>query len=309
MKTFRSYIKENMLDSDREVNYYNALARERMNSMLPPEPKYHKAFLGKTNSVERLDEVRIVRDYKVSDKIHDPDQYNVLDNEEAPNEDDIAHLDKMMSNHTLSIPHSDDHQEAVRRYTDVSYVDINSYLYGNKSELTNPYNQNHIDNLKGLINRSRAPSALTVFTGIKRDPNEYKSEDNAKYMINPAFTSTSLAHSQAKGFATKFLHQDEDGYDILNPENGVVNNKHIIRLSIPQGAHGYYTDPYSTIGDEKEFVLHPGSRFKIWHKPLQFVDKWDRNTIYNHWYGRLVHDGIKDHPIPENDMLHPKNMG
>lgn len=309
MITFRSYIKENMLDSNREVNYYNALAKEKMRLMVPEGPKYHDAFLGKTDKIGSLNEARTVGNFTVSDEVHDPYKYMPLDNEEAPNVDDVEGTHQALWSQVNSIPHDFRHIKAVNAYTDTSYQDINQYLYGTKSELTNPRNQEHIENLKDLISRSTSPKALTVFSGIKRNPGDYPVEDSMIHMINPAFTSTSLAHTEARGFATAFPHRDSEGNDIMNSRNDFVKNRHIIRLSIPENAHGYYAEKHTMAGGEREWILHPGARFKLWHKPSQFVGPDGMDHIYTHWYGRMVHDGIKEHPIPESDPFHPKNLG
>jgi hypothetical protein len=80
-------------------------------------------------------------------------------------------------------------------------------------------------------------------------------------------------------------------------------------LNIPENSHGYYAEKYSAAGGEREWILHPNARFKLWHKPAKFSDPYDKTLILNHWYGRMVHDGIKEHPIPESDPYHPKNLG
>ena len=308
MRTFKSYIKENMLDSDREVNYYNSLAKEKMKLLTPKEPTYQNAFIGKISSNENISEARTVGNLRVSDQRHDPSKYDELTKEEAPNKSDIDPDHQLMSDHAANIPHEDEETFAVQKYTGQAYVPINQYLYGTTDEL-HPTHDSHITNLKSLLRKSMTPKPLTVFSGIKRDPREYKAENNMIHMQNPAFTSTSLAHSEAKGFATQFTHVDEEDNPILSTEDKLVHNKNIVALNIPRNAHGYYADTISYMGGERELILHPGAKFHLWHKPIKFVDRNQPNVIYNHWYGRLVHDGIKDHPIPEDDPWHPKNLG
>lgn len=312
MKNFRSYLKENMLDSDREVNYYNSLAKERMKLMEPktkPEgPKYHNAFIGKVDRIGTLNESRVVGNIRASDQIHDPSKYDELTKEDAPGDDDIDKDHQLMYEHARGIPHTEKEAFAVRNYTDDGYIPINKYLYGTNDTISDTHAE-RIEHMKSLLQKSTTPKPLTVFSGIKRSPEEYKAENSMIHMQNPAFTSTSLSHSQARGFATKFTHVDEEDNPILSPQNELVHNKHIVVLNIPQGAHAYYTDPKSTVGDERELVFHPGAKFHLWHKPTKFIGRYDPNTIYNHWYGRLVHDGIKEHPILEDDPWHPKNLG
>ena len=129
------------------------------------------------------------------------------------------------------------------------------------------------------------------------------------HIQTPAFTSTSLAHSEARGFAKLFPHVDEENNPILSEQNLPVHNKNIVAIDIPKGAHGYYADTNSYMSGEREFILHPGAKFHLWHKPFKFVDRNHKTTIFNHWHGRLVHDGINEHPIPEDDPWHPKNLG
>jgi hypothetical protein len=308
MRNFLSYLRENMLDSDRDVNYYNSLAQERMKLMAPKEPKYQNVFIGKISSTENLEEARTVGNLRASDQIHDPSKYDELTNEEAPKKSDIEKDHQLMSEYTDSIPHEDGEKNSVEKYTGKAYVPINQYLYGTTNEI-HPEHASHIENLKSLIRKSVTPKPLTVFSGIKRDPREYKAENSMIHMQNPAFTSTSLAHSEAQGFATAFTHVDDEDNPILNTDNRIVNNKNIVSLNIPKGAHGYYADTHSYNGGEREFILHPGAKFHLWHMPMKFVDRNHKTTIFNHWYGRLVHDGIKDHPIPEDDPWHPKNLG
>lgn len=310
MRTFKSYIKENMLDSDREVDYYNSLAQERMKLATdkPKEPTYQKAFLGKASKVESLNEARTVGNLLASDKVHDPSEYDELTKDEAPDDNDIEKDHQLMSERARSIPHTDEETYAVRNYTGTGYVPINQHLYGTSESITDVHKK-HIENLKSILSKSTTPKELTVFTGIKREPSEYKADNSIIHLQTPAFTSTSLSHGQARGFATKFTHVDEEDNPILNDEDRLVSNRHILVLNIPKGAHAYYADPKSDIGDERELILHPGAKFHIWHKPAKFTDRNFSETIYNHWYGRLVHDGIKEHPILEDDPWHPKNLG
>jgi hypothetical protein len=318
MRTFKSYIKENMLDSDREVNYYNSLAKERMKLLTPKEPtyqnafigktnnqpEYQKAFIGKTNSVRKIEEARTVGNLQ----IHDPSKYDVLNNKVAPNAIDTQDDHKLMSDHTDSIPHEEAEKSALQKYTGSGYLPINQYLYGTTNEITPQYSS-HIDNLMSLLQKSITPKPLTVFSGIKKDPKEYNVENSLIHMQAPAFTSTSLSHRIAQGFSHLFPHVDDEGNQIMDERGYSVFNKNILVLNIPKGAHGYYADTNSYMSGEREFILHPGAKFHLWHKPVKFVDRIVRDTIFNHWHGRLVHDGIREHPIPEDDPWHPKNLG
>lgn len=312
MKTFRSYIKENMLDSDREVNYYNSLAKEKMKLMGPPkEPEYQKAFLGKVTSSKNLIEATlpVPNGIEVSDKIHNPDDFLTLDRDEGPNRGDVEDTHQFLLDHVSSIPHEQRHIDAVKAYTDQAYTDVNNYLYGNTPRLKYEDNSDHIDNLKDIISKSTMPKALTLFTGIKRNPSDYKVENGMIHMIMPAFTSTSLAHSEARSFASPFPRLDDKGKPIVNRYGSLVKNMNVIRLNVPEGSHAYYMDAHSRNDGEKEVLLHPNAKIKLWPKPSLYVDPYGQTVVLNHWYGRLVHDGIKELPIPETDPYHPKNLG
>ena len=152
MRNFLSYLRENMLDSDRDVNYYNSLAQERMKLMATKKPKYQNAFIGKISSAGKIEEARTVGNLRASDQIHDPSKYDELTNEEAPSKLDIDPDHQLMSDHTDSIRHEDDELNAVQKYTGSSYVPINDYLYGTTDELT-PQHSSHIDNLMSLIRK------------------------------------------------------------------------------------------------------------------------------------------------------------
>lgn len=316
MKTFKSFLRENMLDSDREVNYYASLAKEKMKLMEPKEPTYHKVFLGKINKIGNLlSEENVERSRNsetgVSDQIHNNEDYMVFDNEEAPNVSDIFSTHQELLDHTSKIPHEAQHKRAVIDYTGLEYTDINQYLYGTNPRLLRKANQDNIDNLKELIGRSVIQKPLTVFTGIKFEPDKIPVENGFRHVITPAFSSTSLAHSEARNFAKDFPHVDENGKQIMNSSGNDVHIKNIVRLNIPENAAGYYAEGYSSNPGEKEFILHPDSRYILWPKPTRFVSghTWEKDRIYQHWYGRLVHDGIKHLPIPESDPYHPKNLG
>jgi hypothetical protein len=194
---------------------------------------------------------------------------------------------KLREEPKLDDPHGDE-KVGIRRYTGIAYKHINKALYKGDTSLLLPEHQDAMQQVMGAQRRHKTPVAMTVHTGIKRDPRQMEKHEGQIKMEMPAFTSTSLDVDQAKEFA--------------RPSNEGTGNpntyeNHVVHIDVPKGSHGVYVAHHSQMPDEKEFILHPGARVHLHPEPTHVEEKddgWGDTTRTYHWRGKLVHDGVKD---------------
>lgn len=334
--TFKHYLKENYIDSEKDVNYYQKLAsNKRILSASMEEPRYSKVFAGRCDNddddllneeaAESLqpkpregigndDEKKLISGIDFKDYVRDMPRSNEVEGE-IPDRDSTAELEDTLKNHYGSLPQEKAHEiRSISNYTGSDHYPINKHLLGIDSYSYIGENAlRDIDNIKTTIGRYTTPRSFKVMTGVKIDPSTLPTFANTIHFTNPAFTSTSVRYNIADGFARRKPILDKDGYEIhsMSPGNRYyteVSQKHILHLTIPSGAHGFYTEPYTLNTGEYEFLLHPEAKFKLWHKPSVFRSHINPlRVVVNHWHGVLVHDGIKAHPLTPDHWLHPSN--
>ncbi len=121
----------------------------------------------------------------------------------------------------------------------------------------------HMDN---VINKSKTPHKLVVYSGTRHDPREIKNENNILH--HPAYLSTSLSEVFASGRAKSL-----SGH---NPNR----NSHLLKIHVPKDHPGAYipsiTNEAFTNQTEREFTLPR-------HTNLKYIKTTkDGNTNIHH---------------------------
>lgn len=154
---------------------------------------------------------------------------------------------------------------------------------------------NHIHHLDNVTNH-RTTDHHTVFRGGHPG-------DKTKFPIGHEFTdhgyvSTSFRKHTAQGFSSSHqVNKDKHGY-------GTVKH-HIHVIHVPKGSRGHYFDVKGEDSDhsnheEKEFVLHRGTRFKVTHHSE------DNHNHYIHT--RVVKQGIRHKFQFKSKQKDPENV-
>lgn len=123
-------------------------------------------------------------------------------------------------------------------------------------------------------------------------------------MFLPAYTSTSLSLSTAKGFSYSMspntIEVDDKHNRIIDPHHVNTNDdnkfdsiQHIIHFHIPVGHHGFYVKPHSLHDGEDEFLLP--RRLSVHVNPIPSVigpiHIWHAHTADNSPHP--LNDGVK----------------
>lgn len=334
--TFKHYLKENYIDSEKDVNYYQKLAgNKRILSASMEEPRYSKVFAGRCDNddddllneeaAESLQpkprefanydgQKKLISGIDFEDYVKDMPKANEVEGE-TPDREQTAELEDTLGKHYGNFPKErSDELQSISNYTGSAHYQINKHLLGfeSYSNIGENYRRD-IDNLKTTMGRYTTPRSFKVMTGVKIDPSTLPTFANTIHFVNPAFTSTSVRYNVAYSFARRKPILDKDGYEIHSIPHrratyyNEASQRHILHLTIPEGAHGMYVQPYTQNTGEYEFLMHPEAKFKLWHKPSVFRSHRYPSEVVNHWHGVLVHDGIKAHPLSPDHWLHPSN--
>jgi hypothetical protein len=281
------------------------LLNEEAAESLQSKPKEITSYDGEKKLISGIDFEDYVRDMPRSNEVEG----------ETPDREQTAELEDTLKNHYGSLPQEKAHEiRSIRNYTGSDHYLINKHLLGIGGYSNIGENAlRDIDNIKTALGRYTTPRSFKVMTGVKIDPSTLPTFTNTIHFVNPAFTSTSVRYDVAYSFARRKPILDKDGYEIHSVPHGATyyneaSQRHILHLTIPEGAHGMYMEPYTQNSGEYEFLLHPEAKFKLWHKPSVFRSHINPlRVVANHWHGVMVHDGIKDHPLTPDHWLHPSN--
>lgn len=278
-------------------------------------------------------------------------------NDEDHDDFDDYHSDPYESEHMMKHYHEGDHPEPhhdlaehyhkevpysgfkhydetdvrnVKKYTNGSY-DINHSLIADHN-----HTSDHIKGLCKTLKKVKLNQDITVHTGSGFSPERYKTSDQQDHIHVhlPAFTSTSISHGTARGFAkmdkdhpTIFMHDYSEGYskpkitklegEDLPKENehdsfyereqhsnrikakygehvSVHRYGHVVTMHVPRGTHGVY------VGDHPKFTVHESEYEFLLHKgsyaKLHAQPEYDHKNKIVQWKGQLVHDGAKGKP-------------
>jgi hypothetical protein len=184
-----------------------------------------------------------------------------------------AAQDVAAKNRHASLPHTQD-VKTIRQYQDGSSF-INKGLINGGIDKLQTMTQEIDHNLSHAIKNLSEPTNrdMHVYHGFTPSsqkktrlniPSLPKNDDGHHVLKNPAYLSTSLSRTSARGFGTDLL-----------------------KIHVPKGskagipAHGRYNS-------EKEVILHKNHELHIHPTPTKVESE---QGSYNVWHAKLVHDG------------------
>lgn len=223
--------------------------------------------------------------------------------------------------HTQAITHyTEEHPN-----NESGYRKWNTALYHGALSKLNDTDHKMMGTLKDALKMHKTPHALTVYSGVSRSPERHAANAKGDHIKTefPAFTSASIDRGRAKAFAQSdrqsehiydhsaaIAHVHNSGWQSAdrdrkkfmrsNPPPKVAREdqtkgrhnydyNHVISMKIPRGAHGAYAAHRSNSPGEKEFIMHPGTKFHIDKTPTL-----DHEKKMVHWNAKMVHDGVRD---------------
>lgn len=133
---------------------------------------------------------------------------------------------------------TDKEKEAVYEYTSLKFGDINNALRSGYT--ANPVLKQYIKDLSKALDKYSLDKAIIAYRGMKLE----ELDEIIKSGINKAYTSVSTELGIAKEF--EFQHA----------------NSIVVEIHIPKDSKGAYIGHHSGSGDEAEFLLDKGTRFK-----------------------------------------------
>lgn len=126
----------------------------------------------------------------------------------------------------------------------------------------------HKIGMDNLLSKYKTPIDFHVFTGLHEPP--VKAWHKLKvplHMVHPGYISTSLHKNIAQNFAYSrlftTLREPTISNDDYSQKGELQMHKHILRIRVPKGQHGYYAHHNSTVPREHEFILPRGTNLKI----------------------------------------------
>lgn len=226
---------------------------------------------------------------------YDPEKHEYLGDYRGTAHDEFT-------NHSTSIFNDKpETQRALAHYTGPGYREINRYLYGRQSYLSEEQKVAMRNLAKGIANHGEVPRDTVVYTGIKYHPWDHPIVNGVVGVHNPAFLSTSISPKTAEFFADSVRAYHPD-YSPMNNGNRPLNTLNVLRFTLPKGTHAIYGAPYGDTQHESEFILHPNSKVIINPYPRLLRNQHSAGgTILHFWDAYLMHDGVKD--MSEEDQL------
>jgi hypothetical protein len=256
------------------------------------DDQYHVVFIGKTKNSKTLSEqYRDTPDHIQSylDSIRRPHEesdteklrQDLMSHYNYDRDYDLRNPSELVKEGKKIHPHVN----AIRHYTHEGDEDINSFLRNPEvAKSWHPDTLNlakrSIDNLQSALTSYRTPRGIFVHSGIKVDPRRLETSNGIIKMKNPSFTSTSIEPKIAGGFSKQ----------VEDPDTGEIS-KHYLHIHVPEGSHGSYIERLSRYKHEREFLLHPESRFHVDAHPHSWSHSASNMTHF-HWNASLVHDGV-----------------
>ena len=131
-------------------------------------------------------------------------------------------------------------QDAITDYTGGGFEDINNYLRGQTTKISAAH-KNAIKNATAALEKSTVPENITVHRGIRAfGPfKDLKKLKPGSTFEDKGFGSTSMDESKLFGSDVK------------------------IKIHVPKGTKGAYIAKLSQFRAEKEFLLPPGTKYRI----------------------------------------------
>lgn len=184
-----------------------------------------------------------------------------------------TNLHSSLSNHYNK--YEGHHHFAIKEYTEYS-KDLNDYLHNRETKpKTTPEDmdhESHAYDLHEALNQHKTPHELHVYSGVKKSPEHlftHKEGETKKTKADvrtTQFTSTSISKKEARFFS---VHDKESKYNEkhINEYDPSHRLTHVLKIHVPKGHIGGYIAHHSAHPEEREFLLPPGTRMSIHHKP------------------------------------------
>ncbi len=156
----------------------------------------------------------------------------------------------------------------------------------------------HVTN---IINTHAVPldHEAHVYSGIGFDPTKHFEEGKGVIHM-PAFTSTSLNYETPRSFGANFNTVHDHKQEVFETPNSkkhvtktintTTRDAHIIHFKLPVGyKNGLYIAPHSRYGEEHEYLLDRGQKWKL--EKHEQVTGWYSSRSVEQAYQNLSHSG------------------
>lgn len=170
---------------------------------------------------------------------------------------------------------SDAEKNRVHEYSNSSWH-LNRELYKAHVEgrRHDPQHDNNVTHIDSALKKHKLAEPLTTYSGTHFDVGKEAAKTPSREIHLPAYTSSSIKPSIARGFA------QEQKPDEKNQKKKV---SHIIRFHLPKGHHGLYLGTRSNFSNEHEFLLPRNTRVKIGEHPEVHPHPYDMNHEIHVW--------------------------
>ncbi len=150
------------------------------------------------------------------------------------------------------------------------------------------YSDIHLQTFDKLIADHKLPTDVTVYSSLGFHPNEHR----GKIAVVPSYLSTSLSPHVAKDFGKKWEMSVHDGKNYKD-----IQVKNILRLHLPEGHAGLFTDNGSLFPGQGEIILPRGLQYQFGQRPthiiqgkfhIHFGHGSNNETQYHIYTGRIL---------------------
>jgi hypothetical protein len=294
MKTFKNFVK------DKENKVPAVLIMQGGHSRRPKDDKVPAQLIKQGEHSKPPKGVKEEWDTKKGEwKTTDPDHnhdmaakyhYNRMDNSANHHiGSDVGEVQSELETRHDMNHLSDAEKNRVHEYSDSSWH-LNRELYNAHKEgrRHDPEHDNSVTHIDSALKRHKLPYPLKTFSGTHFDVGEEAAKTPSREIHLPAYTSTSIKPSVARGFAQDTKERTPAGKKI----------QHILRFHLPKGHHGLYLGTRSNFTNEHEFLLPRNTRIKVGEHPEIHPHPYDRNTEIHVWDAHPV-----DHHSDGNKQL------
>lgn len=168
--------------------------------------------------------------------------------EEIPAEQNALHQKLTDETHSRNL--SDAQKFAVKNYSGTDYMDVNKHLRG----ITHPF-----DHPDSTVERARKETKINQVASVTNHPTAHSFHAYRGFRgRNPdEFEKGQEFHD--KGFTSTSIDKDH----ALFHAGSVTGKGTMFKIHVHAGTKGAYITPHSEFPEEREFVLHKGTKFHV----------------------------------------------
>ena len=201
---------------------------------------------------------------------------------------DLEDVHRHLSAHYDASEHP--HYSPIRRYSSGS-GDLNRHLFDAHMGGYDPgdrINSHNIPALDSALSHQGLHTPLTVFSGLHFNPKESASGNGRLFL--PAYTSTSISSKIASDFGKTYHRNSTD----QNWDDNIPQERHMLKMDLPEGQKGYYLGDHSDFDNEKEFLLPRRSVIQLHStapETINYKNPYaDRPVVHTMhiWHGRVM---------------------